>query len=110
MTGDNVYYLALSWAAVRAGSPAQAGIVPAVSAAPRALLMPAGGVVADRFGPRRVVIGSDAVRCAAVLAVAALLYGTGPRLWPLALLALLPWSSAPWTRCSCPPSAPCPRG
>lgn len=89
MVGDNIYYLALTWAAVQAGTPAQAGIVAAVSAVPRALLMLGGGVLADRFGPRKVVIGSDAVRCAAVLAVAALLFATTPGLWPLALLALV---------------------
>ncbi|MCG7211064.1 MFS transporter [Streptomyces arenae] len=89
MVGDSVYYLALSWAAVQAGSPAQAGIVMSVSALPRAVLMLFGGVVADRLGPRRVVIGSDAVRCAAVLAVAALLFLTSPGLWPLAVLALV---------------------
>ncbi|MGX5181948.1 MFS transporter [Streptomyces avermitilis] len=89
MVGDNVYYLALSWAAVQAGTPSQAGLVMAVSAVPRALLMLGGGVVADRFGPRRVVIGSDAVRCAAVLAVAALLFAASPGLWLLALLAVL---------------------
>ncbi|MBV2356978.1 MFS transporter [Streptomyces sp. J2-1] len=87
--GDNVYYIALSWAAVRAGTPAQAGIVMTVGALPRAVLMLGGGVVADRLGPRRVVIGSDAVRCAVVLAVAAVLFLTGPRLWTLALLALV---------------------
>ncbi|MFE5404721.1 MFS transporter [Streptomyces sp. NPDC056580] len=89
MLGDNVYYIALSWAAVQAGTPAQAGVVMSVSALPRAVLMLGGGVLADRLGPRRVVIGSDTVRCAAVLAVAALLLLTGPGLWPLALLALL---------------------
>ncbi|MEU0413337.1 MFS transporter [Streptomyces griseorubiginosus] len=89
MTGDSVYYIALSWAAVQSGTPAQAGIVMSVSALPRALLMLGGGVIADRFGPRRVVIGSDAVRCAAVLAVAALLFLAGPGLWALALLALV---------------------
>lgn len=89
MVGDNVYYIALSWAAVQAGTPSQAGLVMAVSAVPRALLMLGGGVVADRFGPRKVVIGSDAVRCAAVLAVAALLFATGPGLWLLALLAIV---------------------
>ncbi|MEV5006782.1 MFS transporter [Streptomyces sp. NPDC093064] len=89
MIGDNIYYIALSWAAVRTGSPAQAGVVMAVSALPRALLMLGGGVVADRLGPRRVVIGSDAVRCAAVLAVAALLWLASPGLWLLALLALV---------------------
>jgi predicted MFS family arabinose efflux permease len=89
MTGDSVYYIALSWAAVQSGTPAQAGIVMSVSALPRALLMLGGGVIADRLGPRRVVIGSDAVRCAAVLAVAALLFLTSPGLWPLALLGLV---------------------
>ncbi|GAB7107754.1 MFS transporter [Streptomyces phaeofaciens JCM 4814] len=89
MVGDSVYYIALSWAAVQSGTPSQAGLVMAASAVPRALLMLGGGVVADRFGPRRVVIGSDAVRCAAVAAVAALLFLTRPGLWPLALLAMV---------------------
>ncbi|MEV0169734.1 MFS transporter [Streptomyces sp. NPDC050803] len=89
MIGDSVYYIALSWAAVQAGSPSQAGVVMAVSAVPRALLMLGGGVIADRLGPRRVVIGSDIVRCAAVLAVAALLFLSGPGLWALAALALV---------------------
>ncbi|MET8948621.1 MFS transporter [Streptomyces sp. NPDC004542] len=89
MVGDSVYYIALSWAAVQAGSPSQAGLVMSVSALPRAVLMLGGGVIADRLGPRRVVIGSDAVRCATVLAVAALLCLTSPGLWPLALLALV---------------------
>ncbi|MET7572593.1 MFS transporter [Streptomyces sp. NPDC005492] len=88
MAGDGVYYVALSWAAVQAGSPAQAGLVMSVSALPRAILMLGGGVIADRFGPRRVVIGSDAVRCATVCAVAVLLFLTGPVLWLLAALAL----------------------
>ncbi|AGS68968.1 MFS transporter [Streptomyces collinus] len=89
MLGDSIYYIALSWAAVQSGTPAEAGLVMSVSALPRALLMLGGGVLADRLGPRRVVIGSDAVRCAAVLAVAALLFVTSPGLWPLALLAFL---------------------
>ncbi|WP_328870688.1 MFS transporter [Streptomyces sp. NBC_00287] len=89
MIGDSVYYIALSWAAVQAGSPSQAGVVMAVSAVPRALLLLGGGVLADRLGPRKVVIGSDIVRCAAVLAVAALLFLTSPGLWPLAVLGLV---------------------
>ncbi|WP_137989962.1 MFS transporter [Streptomyces vilmorinianum] len=87
--GDSVYYLALSWAAVRGGSPAQAGLVLAVSAVPRALLMLAGGVIADRFGPRRVVISSDAVRCVVVLGVAAALALASPGLWVLGAVALV---------------------
>ncbi|MFJ8633456.1 MFS transporter [Streptomyces sp. NPDC093568] len=87
--GDNVYYLALSWAAVQAGTPAQAGLVTAVSAVPRALLMLGGGVVADRYGPWRVVVGSTAVRCALVLVAAVLLLATSPGLWALGAVAVL---------------------
>ncbi|MFF5636726.1 MFS transporter [Streptomyces sp. NPDC012825] len=87
--GDGVYHLALSWTAVSSGSPAQAGLVMAISAVPRALLMLGGGVVADRFGPRRVVIVSDAVRCLVVLALAALVLATTPALWTLAAVALV---------------------
>ncbi|MCX5390125.1 MFS transporter [Streptomyces sp. NBC_00094] len=88
-TGDMVYHLALSWAAVQSGTPAQAGTVLALSAVMRALLMLGGGVVADRFGPWRVVISSDAVRCVVVLGVAATLALATPGLWVLAAVALV---------------------
>lgn len=87
--GDSVYYLALSWAAVRATGPGQAGLVLAASAVPRAALMLGGGVVADRFGPRKVVIGGDAVRCAMAVAAAGVLLVGGPHLWLLAALSLV---------------------
>ncbi|MFF9910991.1 MFS transporter [Streptomyces sp. NPDC013457] len=87
--GDSVYHLALSWSAVRGGTPAEAGLVMAVSAVPRALLMLGGGVIADRFGPRRVVVLSDTVRCLVVLGVAALVLLTSPALWALAAVALV---------------------
>ncbi|MEV5436335.1 MFS transporter [Streptomyces sp. NPDC052682] len=87
--GDSVYYIALSWAAVQAGTPAQAGLVTAVGAVPRALLMLGGGVVADRYGPRRVVLGSSAVRCLLVVTAAGLLLATRPGLWALGAVAVL---------------------
>ncbi|MFD3536847.1 MFS transporter [Streptomyces sp. NPDC058664] len=87
--GDSVYYLSLSWAAVSSGTPAQAGLVMAVSAVPRALLMLVGGVIADRLGPRRVVIASDTVRCLVALGLAAVFFLASPGLWALALVALV---------------------
>ncbi|MFJ3583908.1 MFS transporter [Streptomyces sp. NPDC090127] len=87
--GDSLYYLALSWTAVRSGTPAEAGLVMAVSAVPRALLMLGGGVIADRFGPHRVVILSDTVRCLVVLGVAGALLLSSPGLWVLAAVALV---------------------
>ncbi|MFF2776250.1 MFS transporter [Streptomyces sp. NPDC058052] len=87
--GDSVYHLALSWTAVTSGTPAQAGLVMAVAAVPRALLMLFGGVIADRLGPRRVVIASDAVRCLVTFGLAAVLLLASPGLWALAAVALV---------------------
>ncbi|MCT2546707.1 MULTISPECIES: MFS transporter [Streptomyces] len=89
VTGDVVYFLALSWAATRSGGPSQAGMVVAAGALPRAVLMLGGGVVADRFGPRRVAVVSDAVRCAVILAVAVAVMSTSPGVWLLLAVALV---------------------
>ncbi|MFD7032978.1 MFS transporter [Streptomyces sp. NPDC059917] len=89
LVGDGIYFLALGWAAAQTAGPAQVGLVMAAGAVPRALLMLGGGVVADRFGPRLVVISSDAVRCAVVLALAAVVALASPGLWVLVAVALL---------------------
>lgn len=89
LVGDGVYFLSLGWTAARTAGPAEVGVVMAVGAVPRALLMLGGGVVADRFGPRLVVISSDAVRCAVILALALLVALTSPGLWVLVLVALV---------------------
>ncbi|MEE1770607.1 MFS transporter [Streptomyces sp. JV185] len=89
MIGDSVYYMALAWAAARTGGDTRTGVVLAVGSIPRAVLMLGGGVLADRIGPRRVVIGSDAVRCLVVLALAGALLLTSPALWMLIAVALV---------------------
>jgi len=87
--GDSLYFLALAWAAAQVGRPAEVGVVLAVGAVPRAVLMLAGGVVADRLGPRRVVIASDTIRATVVLAVAVALFLSSPGVWLLIVLALV---------------------
>ncbi|RII17838.1 enterobactin exporter EntS [Streptomyces sp. YIM 130001] len=89
LVGDSVYFVALAWSAQKVSGPAEVGLVMATGALPRALLMLGGGVVADRFGPRRVVIGSDAVRCLLILGVAAVIALTAPALWLLVAVALV---------------------
>ncbi|MET9255674.1 MFS transporter [Streptomyces sp. NPDC003717] len=89
VTGDVVYFLALSWSAAREAGPSQAGLVVAAGALPRAVFMLAGGVVADRFGPRRAAAGSDAARCLLILAAATVLVAGAPGLWLLVPLAVL---------------------
>ncbi|MGI5484767.1 MFS transporter [Streptomyces lavendofoliae] len=89
LVGDSVYFVALAWSAQKVTGPTEIGLVMATGALPRALLMLGGGVVADRFGPRRVVLGSDTVRCLLILAVAASIALTGPALWILIATALI---------------------
>jgi MFS family permease len=72
--GDYCYAVALPWLVLSGGgSAATLGIVLACYGIPRALLTLAGGSLADRFGPRLVMLGSDAARCGltAVFAVLA---------------------------------------
>ncbi|WP_306340301.1 MFS transporter [Streptomyces sp. AS13] len=87
--GDVVYFLVLSWSATRASGPSQAGLVIAAGALPRAVLMLGGGVLADRFGPHRVAVASDATRCVVILAAAVSVVLMPPSLWLLVPVALV---------------------
>ncbi|MFD8585029.1 MFS transporter [Streptomyces californicus] len=87
--GDVVYFLVLSWSATRATGPSQAGLVIAAGALPRAVLMLGGGVLADRFGPHRVAVASDATRCVVILAAAVSVVLMPPSLWLLVPVALV---------------------
>ncbi|MFF1451076.1 MFS transporter [Streptomyces sp. NPDC058274] len=89
VAGDSIYFLSLSWTAVAVGGPSTAGVVTAVGALPRAVLMLVGGVLADRFGPRRTIIASDTARCVIILGAACWLWLASPGLWLLLLLAAL---------------------
>ncbi|MFJ7907111.1 MFS transporter [Kitasatospora sp. NPDC096204] len=89
LIGDSVYFAALAWAAQRSAGPTEVGLVMAAGAAPRALLMLGGGVLADRLDPRRVILGSDALRCLLILSVAAAIALTTPALWLLVAVALV---------------------
>jgi MFS family permease len=73
--GDQVWYVALSWSAVRLTSPAAAGAIMAVSALPRLAFLLLGGALVDRSDSRRLMIGSDLLRCAVALIAAVLASG-----------------------------------
>lgn len=72
--GDYCYAVALPWLVLSGhGGAASLGLVLACYGIPRAALTVPGGTLADRFGPRVVMLFSDGVRCAlaAVFAVLA---------------------------------------
>jgi MFS family permease len=86
--GDQVWYVALSWTAVRLGSPGTAGVVMTLASLPRIALMLFGGVIADRFDIRRLMLGTDVMRTVITFAAAAIAL-TRPGLGLLVVMALV---------------------
>jgi MFS family permease len=71
--GDCCYAIALPWLVLsNHGSVACLGLVLACYGVPRALLTLPGGSLADRFGPRPVMLAADAARCALTVVLAVL--------------------------------------
>lgn len=85
--GDQVWWVALSWTAVHLGTAGTAGLLLTVSALPRLVLLLFGGVIADRYDIRRLMIGSDAVRVLVTLAAAGVVL-LAPGIAVLAVLAV----------------------
>ncbi|MEU6430486.1 MFS transporter [Microbispora sp. NPDC046973] len=71
------------------GSALDLGVVLAAEMLPMLLLLPVGGVIADRFPPRRVILVADLVRCAAQVTLGSLLLLGHPGIAVMAGLAAL---------------------
>jgi predicted MFS family arabinose efflux permease len=86
--GDQFYLVALPWLVLQlTGSALALGSVMMTAAVPRAALMLAGGVAADRFSPRGVMLASNVVRFATVASLAVLEATGWIRLWHLYVLS-----------------------
>lgn len=86
--GDAVTPAALAIAVSQAtGSSGALAIVLGCATVPRLLLLPIGGVVSDRIGPRRVALAAYLVSCCAQLTVALELIGGAPSLAGIAAAA-----------------------
>lgn len=66
--------MALTWTAVQILSPAEVGLLLVLGSLPRAVVLLAGGVFVDRAGPKRIIIVSDVLRTAVMVAAALLLH------------------------------------
>lgn len=110
--GDFCYAVALPWLVLSThGGPVPLGTVLACYGVPRTVLIPVGGWLADKVGPRAIMLGADLVRCGlvAVLAVfatrhvaslatlgpVAALLGAGEGLFLPASFAIMPSLLAP---------------
>ncbi len=88
LLADNFYLIALPWLVLKAtGSTLALGSVFALAAFPRALLLPFGGVWADRIGQRRIMFVASLVRGFVLLGLAAFL--AQDKVWALYPAAFL---------------------
>jgi MFS family permease len=62
--GDTMWSVALAWTAVTIAGPAAAGLLVGISTLPRAVFTLAGGVLADRWDTRRIVVLANGARIA----------------------------------------------
>jgi hypothetical protein len=87
--GDAFQYIALMWAALLAGGPLGVIAVRLADSVPALVFGFHGGLLADRAGRRRLMVGADLVRAAALVPIAiAGLTGSLP-LWALVVAAFV---------------------
>ncbi|MFI5937779.1 MFS transporter [Actinoplanes sp. NPDC051494] len=84
LIADQIYFIALSWAAVQVAEPAQVGLILAAGSIPRLLVLLVGGALSDRIGAKKLALVSDTSRTLVLAAAAVLLVATGPS--PLLLI------------------------
>src|SRR5215469_4275799 len=90
LLGTAMSRVALTFAVLGSGgTAADLGYVFAASVFPQVLVMLAGGVLADRIGRRRVMLGADVGRLVVQGTLAGALFMGAPRLWLFVLLAAL---------------------
>jgi MFS family permease len=87
--GDQFYFVALPWLVLQiTGSSVVLGTISMTAAIPRAALMLVGGVLTDRFSPRKIMMITACCRAVLVACISVLLWGHSLRLWQLYMLAL----------------------
>src|SRR6185437_8405132 len=88
LLGDQFYLVALPWVILQlTGSAVAMGTIMILASVPRAVLMLLGGVLSDRFSPRRILISTSCARTVFVGAISVLVWAHVPALWHLYLLA-----------------------
>lgn len=89
LLGDEIFYVAITWAALQLTSATGVGLVLIANAVPRALLLLVGGVLVDRVGPRVLVIAADSARVLVMVAAGVALMLGSLNLTLLVVIAVL---------------------
>ena len=91
--GDYAWNVALAWTAAHTLSPVMAGVVIGAEMLPQALLVLLGGVLADRYDPRRMLVTGQVAQ-AAVLILGAAGWASGIRGAPILIAVALSFGVA----------------
>jgi MFS transporter, DHA3 family, macrolide efflux protein len=91
--GDFAWNVALAWTAAHTLSPVLAGVVLGAEMVPQALLVLLGGVLADRYEPRGLLVAGQLGQ-AAVLVVGAIAWSSGLRGAPVLLAIAISFGMA----------------
>ena len=87
LIGNGILMVALAWQVYDlSGLPAAMSAVGVALSLPQVVTLLIGGVVSDRFDPRRVMLASDLVRCAVMATLAVLSISGAVRLWEIMAL------------------------
>lgn len=87
--GDQFYLVAMPWLVLQqTGSALAMGTIMMCGAIPRAVLMLMGGVVSDRFSPRKIMMGTASARTLCVTAIGLLVWFKVVHTWELYALAV----------------------
>lgn len=89
LLGDQFHLIAMPWLVLQlTGDPLQLGLVLAAAGTARAASMLFGGVLADRYAPRDIMIWANAVRFAIAGALAGVVLGGAIEMWMVYLAAI----------------------
>jgi Major Facilitator Superfamily len=90
LLGSAMAPIAITFAVLgRGGTPTQLGYVMAAGVVPQVMFMIGGGVLADRFGRRKVMLGTDTVRLVTQAILAAALFAGPVPIWAFVVLTAL---------------------
>ena len=90
LIGDQFYLIALPWLALQlTGDAFIMGSILAIESVPRALFMLIGGVLTDRFSPRKVMLVSNIIRMGLVALLALTVLSGVIELWMVFVFALV---------------------
>lgn len=89
LCGDEIFFLALTFAAIKVGSASQVGVIIAIASLPRLLVLFFGGALSDWMPAKTLMVGADAARAVVLVLAAAVFLLTSMPVWGLVVLSLL---------------------